>query len=63
MSAQSPQPCAAIHALCDLLPEVRAIISLVATSAGVPDHVRSRCIGLHYRLRDALDVEKEEISQ
>lgn len=56
-----PQPCAAVHALCDILPEVRTILSLVASSAGVPDETRARCIGLHYRLKDVLDVEKEEV--
>ena len=55
------QPCAAIRALCEILPEIRGIISLVASGEGVPDHIRARCIGLHYRLRDALDLEKEEL--
>lgn len=47
--AAIPSPCAAVHALCDALPEVQQVMSLLASHPDVPADVRGRCLGLWYK--------------
>lgn len=54
-------PCLAVHALCDALPEVQQVMSLLASHPDVPADVRGRCLALWYRLHDAHLAQAEEL--